>query len=177
VAIVDDDEDLREALASLLKASRFTIDSFSRAEAFLEFPRRNETRCLILDVRLPGMSGIELQKRLTDEGGRLPIVFISGHGDDSLRDLVMKAGAVAFLTKPVRSQTLLNVAPGPFRAASGCSEGSKVSGPSLRLNHSTPKHVFRSCAVNWACRYLQDRVEIDCLPPAVAISMEVPVNS
>jgi FixJ family two-component response regulator len=110
VAIVDDDEDLREALASLLKASRsrFTIDSFSTAEAFLDFPRRNETRCLILDVRLPGMSGIELQKRLTDEGGTLPIVFISGHGDESLRDLVIKAGAVAFLKKPVRSQTLLN---------------------------------------------------------------------
>jgi FixJ family two-component response regulator len=108
VAIVDDDEDLREALASLLKASRFTIDSFSTAEAFLEFPRRKETRCLILDVRLPGMSGIELQKRLIDEGDRFPIVFISAHGDDSVRDLVIKAGAVAFLAKPVRSQTLLN---------------------------------------------------------------------
>jgi FixJ family two-component response regulator len=108
VAIVDDDEDLREALASWLKASRFTIDSFSTAEAFLEFPRRKETRCLILDVRLPGMSGIELQKRLIDEGDRFPIVFISAHGDDSVRDLVIKAGAVAFLAKPVRSQTLLN---------------------------------------------------------------------
>jgi FixJ family two-component response regulator len=108
VAIVDDDEDLREALASLLKASRFTIDSFSTAEAFLEFPRRKETLCLILDVRLPGMSGIELQKRLINEGDRFPIVFISAHGDESVRDLVMKAGAVAFLAKPVRSQTLLN---------------------------------------------------------------------
>jgi FixJ family two-component response regulator len=108
VVIVDDDEDLREALASLLTASRFTIDSFSTAEAFLEFPHRKETRCLILDVRLPGMSGIELQKRLIDEGDRFPIVFISAHGDDSVRDLVMKAGAVAFLTKPVRSHTLLN---------------------------------------------------------------------
>jgi FixJ family two-component response regulator len=107
VVIVDDDEDLREALASLLTASRFTIDSFSTAEAFLEFPHRKETRCLILDVRLPGMSGIELQKRLIDEGDRFPIVFISAHGDDSVRDLVMKAGAVAFLTKPVRSHTLL----------------------------------------------------------------------
>lgn len=108
VAIVDDDEALREALASLLKASRFAIDSFSTAEAFLEFPRRIETRCLILDVRLPGMSGIELQKRLIDEGDRFPIVFISAHGDDSVRDLVIKAGAAAFLTKPVRSKTLLN---------------------------------------------------------------------
>lgn len=108
VAIVDDDEALREALASLLKASRFTIDSFSTAEAFLEFPRRKETCCLILDVRLPGMSGIELQKRLIDEGDRFPIVFISAHGDDSVRDLLIKAGAAAFLTKPVRSKTLLN---------------------------------------------------------------------
>ena len=108
VAIVDDDEDLREALASLLKASRFTIDSFPTAEAFLEFPRRKETGCLILDVRLPGMSGIELQKRLVDEGDRFPIVFISANGDDSVRDLVIKTGAVAFLTKPVRSQTLLS---------------------------------------------------------------------
>ena len=108
VAIVDDDEALREALASLLNASRFVIDSFSTAEAFLEFPRRKETRCLILDVRLPGMSGVELQKRLIDEGDRFPIVFISAHGDDSVRDLVIKAGAAAFLTKPVRSKTLLN---------------------------------------------------------------------
>jgi FixJ family two-component response regulator len=108
VAIVDDDEDLREALESLLKASSFTIDSFSTAEAFLEFPRRKETRCLILDVRLPGMSGIELQKRLIEDGDSLPIVFISAHGDESVRDLVIRAGAVAFLTKPVRSQALLN---------------------------------------------------------------------
>ena len=108
VAIVDDDKDLREALSSLLKASRLMIDSFSTAEEFLEFPRRKETRCLILDVRLPGMSGIELQKRLVDEGDRFPIVFISANGDDSVRDLVIKTGAVAFLTKPVRSQTLLN---------------------------------------------------------------------
>jgi FixJ family two-component response regulator len=107
VAIVDDDEDLREALASLLKASRLTIDTFSSAEAFLDFPRRREISCLILDVRLPGMSGIELQKRLVDEGDRFPIVFISAHGDDSVRDLVINAGAVAFLSKPVRSQTLL----------------------------------------------------------------------
>jgi FixJ family two-component response regulator len=108
VVIVDDDEDLREALASLLKASRFTIDSFSTAEAFLEFPRRKQTRCLILDVRLPGMSGIELQRRLVDDGDRFPIIFISAHGDDSVRDLAIKGGAVAFLSKPVRSQALLN---------------------------------------------------------------------
>jgi FixJ family two-component response regulator len=107
VAIVDDDEDLREALASLLRACRFTIDTFSTAESFLGFPHREDVSCLILDVRLPGMSGIELQKRLQNEGNTFPILFISAHGDTSVRDLVMKAGAAAFLSKPVRSQALL----------------------------------------------------------------------
>lgn len=107
VAIVDDDDDLREALGGLLRASRFKIETYSTAEDFLNSPRRREVSCLILDVRLPGMSGIELQKKLLDEGSTCPIVFISAHGDNKVRDLVMKAGAVAFLSKPVRSQALL----------------------------------------------------------------------
>jgi FixJ family two-component response regulator len=107
VAIVDDDEDLREALGSLLRASDFIIDTFPTAEAFLAFPRREEISCLVLDIRLPGMSGIELQKRLLDAGHAIPIVFISAHSDSSVRDLVMKAGAVAFLSKPVRGRELL----------------------------------------------------------------------
>jgi FixJ family two-component response regulator len=107
VAIVDDDDDLREALASLLRAARFTIDTFSTAESFLDWPRRREVSCLVLDVRLPGMSGIELQKKLADEGNSCPILFVSAHGDGRVRDLVMKAGATAFLSKPVRSQALL----------------------------------------------------------------------
>ena len=108
VAIVDDDEDLREALGSLLRASNFAIDTFPTAEAFLTFPRREEVNCLVLDVRLPGMSGIELQKRLLDAGYEIPIVFISAHSDSSVHDLVMKAGAVAFLSKPVRAKELLH---------------------------------------------------------------------
>lgn len=107
VAIVDDDEDIREALASLLIASNFAIDTFSTAEAFLQFPYRKEVRCLILDVHLPGMSGVELQKRLLDAGDKLPIVFISANSSRSVRDLVMDAGAVAFLDKPVRAKVLL----------------------------------------------------------------------
>jgi FixJ family two-component response regulator len=107
VAIVDDDDDLREALASLLRASRFKIDAYSTAEDFLNSPRRREVSRLILDVRLPGMSGIELQKKLLDEGSTCPIVFISAHGDNRVRNLVMNAGAVGFLSKPVRSQALL----------------------------------------------------------------------
>jgi FixJ family two-component response regulator len=107
IAIVDDDAPLREALGSVLKAAGFVIDTFASAEEFLESPRRHHTNCLILDVRLPGMSGIELQRRLIDANFGVPIIFVTAHGDGDLRDLVMKAGAAGFLNKPVRSETLL----------------------------------------------------------------------
>ena len=107
IAIVDDDEPLREALGSVMKAAGFSFDTFSCAEDFLDSPYRDNTACLILDVRLPGISGIELQRRLLDANSRIPIIFISGHGDASHRDVVMKAGAAAFLNKPVRSDALL----------------------------------------------------------------------
>src|SRR5260370_18216556 len=99
VAIVDDDADIREALASLLMASSFTIDTFSTAEAFLQFPHRKEVRCLILDVHLPGMNGVELQKRLLDAAEKVPIVFISGNVNNSFRHLAMKAVSDGFLHK------------------------------------------------------------------------------
>lgn len=107
IAIVDDDEPLREALGSVLKAAGFSIDTFASAEDFLDSPRRVEIACLILDVRLPGMSGIELQRRLFETGDGIPIIFVTAHGDASLRDVVMKAGAVGYLNKPVRSDALL----------------------------------------------------------------------
>jgi FixJ family two-component response regulator len=107
IAIVDDDEPLREALGSVLKAAGFLIDTFPSAEEFLDSPRREEIACLILDVRLPGMSGIELQRRLSESGCTIPIIFVTAHGDASLRDMLLKAGAAGFLNKPVRSDTLL----------------------------------------------------------------------
>jgi two-component system response regulator FixJ len=107
IAIVDDDEPLREALGSVLKAAGFLIETFSSAEEFFDSLGRRRTTCLLLDVRLPGMSGIELQRRLLDANSRVPIIFVTAHGDTSLRDLVMKAGAAGFLNKPVRSDTLL----------------------------------------------------------------------
>ena len=107
IAIVDDDEPLREALRSVLKAAGFLTDTFASAEEFLDSPRRSTTSCLILDVRLPGMSGIELQRRLVDANSDVPVIFVTAHGDGALRDLVMKAGAAGFLNKPVRSETLL----------------------------------------------------------------------
>jgi FixJ family two-component response regulator len=107
IAIVDDDAPLREALGSVLKAAGFVTGTFATAEEFLDSPTRGGTACLILDMRLPGMSGVELQKRLADGGSQIPIVFVTAHGDASFRDLVMKAGAAGFLNKPVRSDALL----------------------------------------------------------------------
>jgi len=107
VAIVDDDEPLREALGSVMKAAGFLAEAFPSAEDFLASPHRQNTSCLILDIRLPGMSGVELQKRLLDAKSSVPIVFLTAHGDTSLRDLVMKAGAAGYLNKPVRSDALL----------------------------------------------------------------------
>jgi FixJ family two-component response regulator len=107
IAIVDDDEPLREALGSVMKAAGFATNTFATAEEFLESATRRETACLILDVRLPGMSGIELQKRLAEADSRVPIIFVTAHGDASLRDLVMRSGAAGFLNKPVRSDALL----------------------------------------------------------------------
>lgn len=107
VAIVDDDDDLREALAGLLRAARLRTETFSSAESFLSSSRRLEVSCLVLDVRLPGMNGIELQRKLVDEGLACPIVFMTAHGDAPIRDLALKTGASAFLNKPVRSQALL----------------------------------------------------------------------
>ena len=107
IAIVDDDEPLREALGSVLKAAGFSIETFASAEEFLDSPHRQKIACLLLDVRLPGMSGIELQRRLIEAKERLPIIFVTAHGDASLRELVMQAGAAGFLNKPVRSDALL----------------------------------------------------------------------
>lgn len=107
IAIVDDDEPLREALGSVMKAAGFATNTFATAEEFLESTTQRETACLILDVRLPGMSGIELQQRLADADSTVPIIFVTAHGDASLRDLVMKSGAAGFLNKPVRSDALL----------------------------------------------------------------------
>lgn len=107
IAIVDDDAPLREALGSLLNAAGFSTQVFANAEDFLSSAHRQNTICLVLDIRLPGMNGIELQRALNASGSRIPIVFITAHGDATVKDLVMSSGAAAFLNKPVRSSALL----------------------------------------------------------------------
>jgi FixJ family two-component response regulator len=106
ISIVDDDASIREALKSLMRSVQFNVEAFASAEEFLNSQRIHETSCLILDVYLPGMSGFELQNRLNVEQRRIPIVFITAHSDEASRQRALKAGAVDFLSKPVRRDPL-----------------------------------------------------------------------
>ena len=108
VFVVDDDAAAREAITSLLKSVDLPIESFGSAQEFLEHPVPDCPSCLVLDVRLPSMSGLELQRHLKAIGSGMPIVFITGHGDIPMSVEAMKQGAVEFLTKPFRGQQLLD---------------------------------------------------------------------
>jgi FixJ family two-component response regulator len=106
ISIVDDDASIRGALKSLMRSIRFDVDAFASAEEFLASDRSDDTVCLILDVYLPGMSGFELQNYLNIERRGIPIIFITAHADEASRQRALKAGAVDFLGKPVRRETL-----------------------------------------------------------------------
>jgi FixJ family two-component response regulator len=108
ISIVDDDDSVREALKSLLKSAGFQVEAFASAEEFLNSSQLLETACLILDVRMPGMSGVELQDRLATSHGELPIVFISAHADSEARARALENGAVGFLEKPFSDEALLD---------------------------------------------------------------------
>jgi FixJ family two-component response regulator len=108
VAIVDDDESIRSALQGLMKVVGFPARSFASAEEFLESRVHEQTACLIADIRMPGMSGLELLARLNAEDFRIPTIFITAHGDGKMRLQALRAGAVEFLAKPFDDQTLLD---------------------------------------------------------------------
>jgi len=107
VAIVDDDDSMRDALQGLLKAVGLSARTFESAEEFLESGHQRETACLITDIRMPGMSGLELQKRLNAEHCRIPTIFITAHGDEEMRFQALRAGAVEFLPKPFDDEALV----------------------------------------------------------------------
>ena len=108
VIIVDDDPSFRTMLARLLGTVGLTSMAFSSPEEFLRSSLPDTAACLILDVQMPGLSGLDLQRELAKAGHRLPVVFMTGHGDIPMSVQAMKAGAVAFLTKPFRNQDLLD---------------------------------------------------------------------
>jgi FixJ family two-component response regulator len=108
VFVVDDDVGTRESLKNLIRSVGLRAETFASAQDFLRSTRPDAPSCLVLDVRLPGLSGLDLQKRMAEVEVAIPIVFISGHGDIPMSVRAMKAGAVEFLTKPFREQELLD---------------------------------------------------------------------
>jgi FixJ family two-component response regulator len=107
VAIVDDDDLMRTALQGLLKSAAMVAQAFESAEEFLRSGHQHETGCLITDIRMPGMSGLELQAQLNADHCRIPTIFITAHGDAKMRLQAMRAGAVEFLAKPFDDEALL----------------------------------------------------------------------
>jgi FixJ family two-component response regulator len=108
VFVIDDDAAVRAAIQGLLKSVGLRSESFGAAQEFLRSKRPDGPSCLVLDVRLPGINGLEFQRELADAGIQIPIIFISGHGDIPMTVKAMKSGAVEFLTKPFRDQDLLD---------------------------------------------------------------------
>jgi len=108
VFVIDDDASLRESLSSLLRSIGLHVELFDSAAQFLKSKRPDVPSCLVLDVRLPGLSGLDFQAELIKNDIRVPIIFITGHGDIPMSVRAMKAGAIEFLTKPLREQDLLD---------------------------------------------------------------------
>ena len=108
VVIVDDDELIRGSLGGLMKQAGLPALTFASAEEFLNSGEEKRTACLIADIRMPGMSGLELQAKLNEAHQRIPIIFITAQGDEKLRLQALRAGAVEFLTKPFDDQALLD---------------------------------------------------------------------
>ena len=119
VAIIDDDESIQNALQDLIESDGLPARCFSSAEQFLDSESRYEAACLIADVRLPGMSGLELQSKLQTQRRRLPIILITAHGDADMRIRALREGAVEFLSKPFDDAVLLELVHTVLKISSG----------------------------------------------------------
>ena len=108
VFLIDDDASVRDGVSDLLRSVGMGVESFGSVQEFLQYERADVPGCIVLDVRLPGTSGLEFQRTLADLSIQLPVIFISGHGDISMSVRAMKSGAIEFLTKPLRDQELLD---------------------------------------------------------------------
>ena len=117
VSIVDDDESVRLATTKLVRVHGFVAHGFASAEEFLQSPHAKETSCLITDVRMPGMSGVDLQSHLIRQGRRVPVIFITAFPEADSEKRALAAGAVCFLTKPFDGQTLINYLSDALKAA------------------------------------------------------------
>ena len=107
VAIIEDDESYRLDVQRLMKSAGYSVQSFASAENFLNSGRQQETGCLIADIRMPGMSGLDLQAKLISDHYAIPTIFMTAHGDEKMRLQAMRAGAVKFFTKPFAAENLI----------------------------------------------------------------------
>src|ERR1700691_4496020 len=107
IAIVDDDDSMRSAIEGLLKSVGLPAQAFASAEDFLKSGQQHEVGCLVADIRMPGMSGLELQAKLNADHCRIPTIFITAHGDEKMRMQALRAGAVEFMAKPFDDEVLL----------------------------------------------------------------------
>ena len=117
IAIVDDDEALREAMKSLVRSLGYGVCTFGSAEEFLKSEQVSDTSCLVTDLQMPGLSGLDLQDLLIARGHRFPIIFITGYPNENARVRAMKAGAVGFLSKPFKFDDLLGYVDKALKAA------------------------------------------------------------
>lgn len=140
VFLVDDEPGMLKALSRLLKAEGFPVQAFTSAKAFLEWYRPEVPGCLVLDVAMPGLNGLELQARLTHAGVMVPIVFLTGHGDIPMSVQAIKAGAMDFLTKPVKDADLLRAVRAALqRAAEHRESASEIAALRQRYSTLTPR--------------------------------------
>ena len=108
ISVVDDDDSVRESLRGLIRSVGFAVKVFASAEEFLNSDHLRNTHCLILDVRMPGMNGLELQRQLAANDRKIPVIFITAHGDEEVRSRALNGGAVDYLLKPFSEEALLN---------------------------------------------------------------------
>ena len=140
VIIIDDDASFRRSTERLVRSTGHQVQTFASASEFLKGKRPEAPACIVLDVRLPGFSGLDLQKQLAKAGVRIPLIFITGHGDIPMSVQAMKAGAVEFLTKPFRDQDLLDaIEEGLKRDGAACKEQAKLAELRRRYESLTPR--------------------------------------
>jgi FixJ family two-component response regulator len=108
ISVVDDDDAVRESLRALIRSAGFATQVFASAEEFLNSEHLRQTHCLILDVRLPGMNGLELKRQLASSRCEIPVIFITAHGDEAARARALREGALEYLFKPFSDEALLN---------------------------------------------------------------------
>jgi FixJ family two-component response regulator len=163
VFLIDDDDDVRQALQMLLQTVGFAVEAFPSALAFLERRDREPLGCIVADVRMPGLSGLQLLERLAAEGERMPVVVITGHGDVNACRRAFKGGAVDFLTKPVDEQILLEAIEAGFaRLEAQRREGAEAAEARALLTRLTQREreVLDMVARGWATKEIARALDL-----------------